>query len=86
MKKEATEEIAALEKTLSYLIHSEMRTDEKIKALRDSFFRSHNTGYCNYMAGQEQGGVEDSATRTWDLDCRYKYEVARLLTLLEEQE
>ncbi|MBQ8907243.1 MAG: hypothetical protein IJY71_01480 [Clostridia bacterium] len=86
MKKEATEEIAALEKTLSYLIHSEMRADEKIKALRDSFFRSHNTGYCNYMAGQEQGGVEDSATRTWDLDCRYKYEVARLLTLLEEQE
>ena len=84
MSDEKLREICALEKTLKYLIKPDMTVDEKLKALADSFWRSHNSGYCDYMAGQEMGGAQNSATETWDLDCKYKYEVDRLFDLLKE--
>jgi hypothetical protein len=77
------QEIKELEETLRFLIKPTMDIDQKIKALGDSFFRSHNTGYCNYMAGEEMGGVCNAQTEQWDLDCQYKWEVARLIDLLK---
>ena len=84
MTDEIMQEIAELEKTLSYLIRPDMTREEKIKALSNSFWASHNAGYCDYMAGKEMGGVSDDQTEQWDLDCKYKYEVSRLLNLLKD--
>ena len=84
MTDEKLQEIKELEATLSFLIKPDMDIDTKMKQLGDSFFRSHNAGYCNYMAGQEMGGVCDARTEMWELDCRYKWEVDRLYDLLKE--
>ena len=77
-------EIKRLEITLSYLIKQDMTIDEKIKALSDSFWRSHNFGYGEYMAGKMMGGINNSQTEQYSLDCKYKYEVSRLIDLLKE--
>ena len=84
MTSEQLSRIEEYEKLLSFLISPNMTTEEKRKALSDSFFRSHNAGFCDYMAGIEMSGVENAATEQWDLDLKYKYEVEALLTLLEE--
>jgi len=84
MNHEVTQEIKDLEKSLGYLINSEMTIDQKIKALSDSYWSSHNAGYCDYMAGKLMGGVSDTQTERWELDCKYIYEVSRLLDLLKQ--
>ena len=78
--------IEKLEKELSFLIKPGMTLEEKLKALRDSFWRSHNAGYCDHMAGREMGGEVSWAPEQWDKDCRYKWEVDALIDLLKEQE
>ena len=78
--------IEQLEKDLSFLIKPGMTTEEKLKALRDSFWRSHNAGFCDYMAGRETGGEVSGDTELWDLDCKYKYKVDALIDLLKEVE
>ena len=80
------QEINALESTLSYLIKPQMTTEEKIKALFDSFWRSHNSGFGDYMAGKMMSGISDGQTEQYELDCKYKYEVNRLLELLKNKE
>ena len=74
------------EKDLSFLIKPGMTTEEKLKALCDSFWRSHNAGFCDYMAGREMGGEVSRDTELWDLDCKYKYKVDALIDLLKEME
>ncbi len=81
---EKLKEIQSLEATLEHLIRSEMSIDEKIKALGNSYWRSHNTGYCDYMAGQRMAGVDDDQVHQHNLDWKYRYEVERLLDLLTE--
>ena len=76
--------IERLENELSFLINSNMTVSEKLKALEDSFWRSHNTGFCDYMAGREMGGEISADTELWDLDCRHKWEVSALIDLLKE--
>lgn len=61
-----------------------MTIDEKIKVLSDSFWRSHNAGFCDYIAGMRMGGIENGETLQHDRDCKYKWEVERLLNLLNE--
>ena len=78
--------IEQLEKDLSFLIKPGMTTEEKLKALRDSFWRSHNAGFCDYMASREMGGEVSGDTELWDLDCEYKYKVDALIDLLKEVE
>ena len=77
-------EIKRLEITLSYLIKQDMTIDEKIKALSDSFWRSHNFGYGEAVANKQMSGIIDGQTEQYDLDCKYKYEVSRLIDLLKE--
>ena len=86
MCEQAMKEIQALEKELNYLIKPKMSTDEKIKALGDSYWRSHNSGYCDHIAGMLMGGIETWETKQHDLDCKYKWEVNRLLELLKESD
>ena len=78
------EEIQELERTLSFLIKPGMTREQKISALSASFWRSHNAGFCDHMAGREMGGEVSWETEQWDKDCRYKWEVNRLLDLLRE--
>ena len=78
------QEINQLEITLSYLIKQDMTIDEKIKALSDSFWRSHNSGYGEAVANKQMSGIIDGQTEQYDLDCKYKYEVSRLIDLLKE--
>ena len=84
MTPEKLNEIEKLEQTLKFLINSHMTVDEKLKALGDSFWRSHNSGFCDYIAGMQMGGIENGETKLHDLDCRYKWEVDRLYALLTE--
>ena len=77
-------EIKQLESILSYLIKPNMTIDEKIKVLSDSYWRSHNFGYGEVMAGKMMGGINDAQTEQFELDCKYKYEINRLIDLLEE--
>lgn len=86
MNDEKFDKIKRLESTLTFLIKPDMDIDTKLKRLEDSFFRSHNSGYCNYMAGEEMGGVCNAETERWDLDCKYKYEVELLIELLKQGE
>ena len=78
-------EIQKLEQELSYLIKPGMTAEKKLKALNNSFWRSHNAGYCDHMAGREMGGEVSWETDQWDLDCKYKWEVDRLIDLLKEE-
>ena len=78
------QKIQELEKELSFLIKPGMTTEKKLKALNDSFWRSHNSGFCDYMAGREMGGEVSWETEQWDKDCKYKWEVGHLIDLLKE--
>lgn len=78
------QEIQALEKELSHLIRTDMTMDEKLKALESSYWRSHNAGYCDHIAGMLMGGIENEETKQHDLDCKYKWEVVRLSDMLME--
>ena len=86
MTDEVKQEIDQLEKTLSFLVKPNMTREQKIKALSDSFWRSHNAGYCDHIAGMQMGGIENSETKRHDLDCAHKTSVNRLLALLKESE
>ncbi len=78
------QQMQELEKTLGFLIKSTMTIDEKLKALEDSYWRSHNSGYCDHIASMLMGGEDNAQTRIHDLDCQYKYEVSSLIDLLKE--
>ena len=86
MSDEQINKIQQLEATLNFLITPSMTRDQKIKALRDSYWRSHNTGYCEHIAGLLMGGIENGETKLHDLDCKHKWDVIRLLELLQERE
>ena len=78
------QEIKQLESILSYLIKPNMTLDEKIKALSNSYWRSHNFGYSEAIANKQMSGIIDGQTEQYDLDCKYQNEVNRLIELLEE--
>ena len=82
---EKIKEMQELEAELAWLIGPEMSREQKKGALENSFWRARNAGYCDYMAGQRMAGVDDGQVQQHNLDCKYKYEVERLLDLLEEQ-
>ena len=84
MNEAKLQRIQELESELSFLIKPGMTLEEKRKALSDSFWRSHNAGFCDYMAGREMGGEVSADTRQWDLDCKHKWTVELLLDLLKE--
>ena len=83
---EKSKEVQTLEKELGFLFRPDMTINEKMKALCDSYWRSHNSGYCDHIAGMLMGGIENGETEQHNLDCKYKWEVNRLLELLEENE
>ena len=62
MRDEALQEIRALEAELNYLIRPNMTTAEKIQALEKSFWRSHNAGFCDYIAGMTDNYAVDKYT------------------------
>jgi len=80
------QKIHELEVRLSFLIKSGMSREEKLKALRNSYWRSHNSGYCDHMAGRLMGGEDSWETEQWEKDCRYKWDVSDLIELLEAQQ
>lgn len=81
---EIMKEIQELENKLSYLIRPTMTVDEKLKALERSFWRSHNAGFGEHIAGMLMGGIDNGETEQYELDCKYKWEVSRLIDLLRE--
>jgi len=83
---EKLQEIQALERVLHYLIKPGMTLLEKQNALERSYWRSHNAGYCDHIAGILMGGVENGETEQHDLDCKYRWEVSRLIELLKDCE
>lgn len=86
MTDEEKRERAALEAALSYRIRPDMTREEKIKALADAFWCTHNSGYGDMIAGKLMAGIEDGQTKRYELDCKHQYEIERLLTLLKAEE
>ena len=84
MTEEIRKKIEALEKTLAYAIKPNMTVDEKIAELKSSYFHAHNSGYNEAMANRLMGGREDGQTERWEKDCKYDWEVEKLLNLLTE--
>lgn len=81
---EKLKEIQELEAELSYLIRPDMTQEEKEKALENAYWRAHNAGYCDYIAGQRMAGVDDGQVQQHNQDLKHRYEVSRLLELFEE--
>ncbi|MBQ8388826.1 MAG: SEL1-like repeat protein [Clostridia bacterium] len=84
MNEEKMQKIRELEKELSFMIDPEKSLDEKLKVLDSSYWRAHNAGYCDYMAGQRMAGVDNWQVDQHDRDLKYKWEVGRLAELLTE--
>ena len=84
MDKDKLGQIADLEADLAYLIKPDMTLEQKIQRLSNSYWRAHNFGYGEAMAGRMMSGREDDETEQFDWDCKHKYEVEDLLTLLHE--
>lgn len=84
MCNEKLNRIKELESLLKHVINPKMTLDDKIKALQNSFWCVHNSGYCNYIAGQLMAGIENDQTIKHDLDTKYKYEIEELIDLLIE--
>ena len=85
MTDEKLREIEKLEKELSFLIDPTMTREEKKKSLENSYWRTHNSGYCDFIAGQLMAGVDNGQTEQHRLDSKFKYEVSQLLDLYKEQ-
>lgn len=84
MTEEIRKKIEGLEQTLAYVIKLNMTVDEKIAELKSSYFHAHNSGYNEAMANRLMGGREDEQTERWEKDCKYDWEVEKLLNLLTE--
>ena len=84
MDKLKLDEIKKLECELKLLIKQDMTIDQKIKVLSNSYWRAHNFGYGEAMAGRMMSGQEDAETEQFCWDYKHQYEVERLLTLLHE--
>lgn len=84
MTEEIRKKMEELEQTLRYAISPNMTVEEKIAALKSSYFHAHNFGYNEAMANKLMAGQEDFQTERWEKDCKYDWEVEKLLALLNE--
>ena len=74
-----------LEKKCSVLYGSETDIKKRFEILKDAYWKAHNAGYCDAMAGRLMGGESSYQTDYWEKACSLKYEVEALCHIYKEE-
>ena len=85
MTNEKINRIRELEKKLSYLIEENMTLKQKHLLLTEALWQAQDGGYCEIMANQILGEMENEKTLVWEKNCHNKELIFELRELLREQ-
>ena len=86
MTNEKINRIRELEEKLSYLIEENMPLKQKLLLLTEALWQTHDGGYCEAMANQILGEMENEKTLAWEKNCHHKKLIFELRELLMERE
>ena len=86
MTNEKINRIRELEEKLSYLIEENMPLRQKLLLLTEALWQTHDGGYCEAMANQILGEMENEKTLAWEKNCHHKKLIFELRELLRERE
>ena len=86
MTNEKINRIRELEEKLSYLIEENMPLKQKLLLLTEALWQTHDGGYCEAMANQILGEMENEKTLAWDRNCHHKKHIFELRELLRNRE
>ena len=86
MTNEKINRIRELEEKLSYLIEENMPLRQKLLLLTEALWQTQDSGYCEIMANQILGEMENEKTLVWEKNCHNKKHIFELRGLLRERE
>ena len=86
MTNEKINRIRELEEKLSYLIEENMPLKQKLLLLTEALWQTHDGGYCEAMANQILGEMENEKTLVWEKNCHHKKHIFEPRELLREQD
>lgn len=86
MTNEKINRIRELEEKLSYLIEENMPLKQKLLLLTEALWQTQDSGYCETMANQILGEMENEKTLAWEKNCHHKKLIFELRELLRERE
>ena len=86
MTNEKINRIRELEEKLSYLIEENMPLRQKLLLLTEALWQTQDSGYCEAMANQILGEMENEKTLAWEKNCHHKKHIFELRELLRERE
>ena len=78
--------IRELEEKLSYLIEENMPLKQKLLLLTEALWQTHDGGYCEAMANQILGEMENEKTLAREKNCHHKKHIFEPRELLREQD
>ena len=86
MTNEKINRIKELEEKLSYLIEKNMPLKQKLLLLTEALWQTRDREYCEAMANQILGEMENEKTLAWEKNCHHKKLIFELRELLRERE
>ena len=86
MTSEKINRIRELEEKLSYLIEENMPLRQKLLLLTEALWQMQDSGYCEAMANQILGEMENEKTLAWEKNCHHKKHIFELRELLRKRE
>ena len=86
MTNEKINRIRELEEKLSYLIEENMPLKQKLLLLTEALWQTQNSRYCETMANQILGEMENEKTLAREKNCHHKKLIFELRELLRERE
>lgn len=72
MTNEKINRIRELQVKLSYLIEENMPLKQKLLLLTEALWQTQDSGYCEAMANQILGEMENEKTLAWEKNCHHK--------------
>ena len=72
MTNEKINRIRELQVKLSYLIEENMPLRQKLLLLTEALWQTQDSGYCEAMANQILGEMENEKTLAWEKNCHHK--------------
>ena len=86
MTNEKINRIRELEEKLSYLIEENMPLKQKLLLLTEALWQTRDREYCEAMANQILGEMENEKTLAREKNCHHKKHIFELRELLREQD
>ena len=86
MTNEKINRIRELEKKISYLIEENMPLKQKLLLLTEALWQTQDSGYCEIMANQILGEMENEKTLAREKNCHHKKHIFEPRELLREQD